>query len=223
MRIERRHEWDLDVDGAMRLQERLRGEVDVATPLPLDDIGLIAGSDVVIKDDEAHAVVVVATFPALQPVETVHGRARVRLPNTPAMTSFREGPALLDAFGKLANEPDVFLFDGAGIAHPQRFGTACHLGLFLERPTIGCGKTRLCGRFSLLPEDKGAMAPLTDDGETIGMAVRTRTRMNPMFISPGHRADLESAVALVMRTTEKYRLPEPIRLAHKAGQDQAAR
>lgn len=223
MKLERRHDWDLDVDAALRLQEALKGDVDVSTPLDVDAIRLIAGSDVVIKDDEAHAVVVVATFPDLQPVETVHGRGTVRLPNTPAMTSFREGPALLDAFEKLEHEPDVFLFDGAGIAHPQRFGTACHLGLFLGRPTVGCGKTRLCGRFALLPEDKGAMAPLTDDGETIGMAVRTRTRMNPMFISPGHHADLDGAVALVLRTTEKYRLPEPIRLAHKAGQDQAAR
>jgi deoxyribonuclease V len=217
MRIERRHEWDLDIDEAMRLQERLRREVEVSTPLALDAIRLIAGSDVVIKDEGAHAVVVVATFPELTPVETVRGHAPARLPNIPAMTSFREGPALMAAFEKLEHEPDVFLFDGAGIAHPQRFGTACHLGLFLDKPTVGCGKTRLCGRFDLLPEDKGAMAPLVDGGETIGMAVRTRTRMNPMFISPGHRADLDSAVALVMRTTEKYRLPEPIRLAHKAG------
>lgn len=205
------------MDEAMRVQERLRREVDVSTPLALDAIRLIAGTDVVIKDDDAHAVVVVATYPELKPVETVRGAARVRLPNVPAMTSFREGPALVDAFAKLEHEPDVVLFDGAGVAHPQRFGTACHLGLFLERPTVGCGKTRLCGRFELLPEDKGAMAPLVDEGETIGMAVRTRTRMNPMFISPGHRADLDTSVALVMSTTEKYRLPEPIRLAHKAG------
>lgn len=217
MKIERRHEWDLDVDAALCLQERLRGEVDVTSPLALEVIGLIAGSDVVIKDEEAHAVVVVVTYPGFEAVEIVRGRARVALPNVPAMTSFREGPALLDAFEKLEHVPDVFLFDGAGIAHPQRFGTACHLGLFLNRPTVGCGKTRLCGRFALLPEDKGAQAPLTDDGQTIGMAVRTRTRMNPMFISPGHRADLETSVALVMRTTEKYRLPEPIRMAHKAG------
>jgi len=219
MKIERRHEWDLDADAATRLQARLRSEVDVSTPLPLDVIGLIAGSDVVIRDEDAHAVVVVATYPDFKPVETVHGHARVRLPNTPSMTSFREGPALLDAFEKLEHVPDVFLFDGAGIAHPQRFGTACHLGLFLNKPTVGCGKTRLCGRFALLPEDKGAKAPLTDDGATIGMAVRTRTRMNPMFISPGHLADLETSVELVMRTTEKYRLPEPIRMAHKAGAD----
>ncbi len=91
--------------------------------------------------------------------------------------------------------------------------------MFLDTPTVGCGKTRLCGRFALLPEEKGAKAPLTEDGETIGMALRTRTRMNPMFISPGHRADLDSAVALVMRTTEKYRLPEPIRMAQKARGD----
>lgn len=216
MKLERRHDWDLDPDEALRIQEALRGEIDVTTPLDLDRIGLVAGTDVVIKDDDAHAVVVVVSYPDFERVEIAHGHARVSLPNLPAMTSFREGAALVDALEKLETVPDVFLFDGAGIAHPQRFGTACHLGLFVNKPTVGCGKTRLCGRFALLPEDKGAMAPLTEDGETIGMAVRTRTRMNPMFISPGHLADLDSAVELVMRTTEKYRLPEPIRIAHKA-------
>lgn len=219
MKLERRHDWDIDLDEAMRLQEALRRVVDVATPIDLDAVRLVAGTDVAIKDDIAHAVVVVATFPDYRLVETARGQARVTLPNVPPMTSFREGPALLAAFAALEHVPDVVLFDGAGIAHPQRFGTACHIGLFLDTPTVGCGKTRLCGRFALLPEEKGAKAPLTEDGETIGMALRTRTRMNPMFISPGHRADLDSAVALVMRTTEKYRLPEPIRMAQKARGD----
>lgn len=222
MQIRHRHDWKLTADEALALEADLRGEVDVARKLPVDAIGLIAGVDVAIKDDEAHATVAVLTFPDFALVEVAHGRGPAILPNLPNFTSFREGAALCEAFERLDAEPDVFLFDGAGIAHPSRFGTACHLGLFLERPTIGCGKTRLCGRFALLPEDKGAMAPLVEDGETIGMAVRTRTRMNPMFISPGHLADLDGAVELVLRCTDKYRLPEPIRVAQKAGQEQLA-
>lgn len=222
MQLRRRHEWDLTADEALALEAGLRGEVDVGRPIAVETVSLIAGVDVAIKDDEAHATVAVLAFPDFSLVEVAHGRGPAVLPNVPAFTSFREGAALCEAFERLENLPDVFLFDGAGIAHPSRFGTACHLGLFLERPTIGCGKTRLCGRFALLPEDKGAMAPLQDDGETIGMAVRTRTRMNPMFISPGHLSDLDSAVHLVLRCTDKYRLPEPIRVAQKAAQEQPA-
>jgi deoxyribonuclease V len=110
----------------------------------------------------------------------------------------------------------VFLFDGMGIAHPRRIGIACHMGLWLGRPTIGCGKTLLCGRYENLGEEKGSAAPLVDKGETIGVALRTRTAKNPMFISPGHLADIASAAELVLRCSPKYRLPEPIRLAHNA-------
>jgi deoxyribonuclease V len=123
---------------------------------------------------------------------------------------------LEEAFARLNTEPDVFLFDGMGIAHPRRCGIACHLGLWLERPTIGCGKTLLSGRYQDLGDEKGSAAPLVHRGETIGVALRTRTGTNPMFISPGHLADIPSAAELVLRCAPKYRLPEPIRLAHAA-------
>lgn len=223
MKINRRHDWSLTPQEAVALQKELRGEIVTDVPLDIAAVRLVAGVDVSVKDDQSQAAVVVATFPDFEIVETVRARRKTPFPYVPGLLSFREGPVLEEAFEKLQSEPDVFLFDGMGIAHPRRIGIAAHMGLWLQKPTIGCGKTRLCGRFELLPEDKGAMAPLIDDGETIGMAVRTRTRMNPMFISPGHLADLATSVEFVMRCTEKYRLPEPIRMAHKAaGEFQAA-
>jgi deoxyribonuclease V len=159
---------------------------------------------------------VVATYPGFEPVETVLARAPTPFPYVPGLLSFREGPVLEEAFARLRSEPDVFLVDGMGTAHPRRMGIACHMGLWLERPTIGCGKTLLVGRFSDLPEERGAHVPLVHRGETVGAAVRTRARTNPMFISPGHLADIPSAVEMVMRCSPKWRIPEPIRLAHKA-------
>ena len=123
---------------------------------------------------------------------------------------------LEEAFEKLETEPDVFLFDGMGIAHPRRIGIASHLGLWLERPTIGCGKTLLCGRYATSATRRASAAPLVDRGETIGVALRTRHGKNPMFISPGHLADIPTAAEMVLRCSPKYRLPEPIRLAHHA-------
>jgi len=160
--------------------------------------------------------VVVATFPDFEPVETVLAEAPTPFPYIPGLLSFREGPVLVQAFAKLRAKPDVFLFDGMGIAHPRRCGIASHLGLWLGRPTIGCGKTLLTGKYGDLAEEKGACAPLVDKGETIGVALRTRTGRKPMFISPGHLADIASAAALVLACAPRYRLPEPIRLAHRA-------
>ena len=128
------------------------------------------------------------------------------------------------AFAKLGSErlraePDVFLFDGMGTAHPRRMGIASHMGLWLERPTVGVGKTRLVGTNAPLAEEKGAQVPLVHRGQTIGAVVRTRTAKHPLFISPGHLADIPSAVALVLTCAPKFRLPEPIRLAHRAAGD----
>lgn len=223
MHVHKRHDWDLTPEQAIALQKELRGEVISDRPIDIGAVRLVAGVDVSVKEDQSQAAVVVATFPDFKPVETVRVRRSTPFPYVPGLLSFREGPVLEEAFERLTVEPDIFLFDGMGIAHPRRIGIASHMGLWLRKPTVGCGKTRLCGRFEILPEEKGAMAPLVDGGETIGMAVRTRTRMNPMFISPGHLADIPTSVEFVMRCTEKYRLPEPIRMAHKAaGEFEAA-
>jgi deoxyribonuclease V len=216
MRLHPRHPWTVSPEEAVAIQKRLKGELVLDTPLDPGAIRLVAGVDVSVKEDQSHAAVVVATYPGFEPVETVLARAPTPFPYVPGLLSFREGPVLEEAFARLRSEPDVFLVDGMGTAHPRRMGIACHMGLWLERPTIGCGKTLLVGRFGDLPQEKGAQAPLVHRGETIGAAVRTRAGTNPMFISPGHRCDIASAVAIVMACSPKWRIPEPIRLAHKA-------
>jgi len=216
MRLQHRHPWDLSPSDAIALQRKLRAEVISDRPIDLGAIRLVAGVDVSVKNEESQAAIVVVTYPGFLPVETVLARRPTPFPYIPGLLSFREGPVLEEAFDKLKAEPDVFLFDGMGIAHPRRIGIASHMGLWLDRPTIGCGKTLLCGRYGNLPEDKGAAAPLVDKGETIGVALRTRTAKNPMFISPGHLADIPTAAELVLNCSPKYRLPEPIRLAHNA-------
>jgi deoxyribonuclease V len=216
MRLQHRHAWDLSPGDAISLQKELRAEVISDRPIDLDAIEVIAGVDVSVKNEQSQAAVVVMTYPGFLVIETVLARRPTPFPYIPGLLSFREGPVLEEAFESLKTEPDVFLFDGMGIAHPRRIGIASHMGLWLGRPTIGCGKTLLCGRYKDLGEEKGSFAPLVDKGETIGVALRTRTAKNPMFISPGHMADIPTAAELVLRCSPKFRLPEPIRLAHNA-------
>jgi deoxyribonuclease V len=216
MRLHPRHAWSVTSEEAVALQKELRQQVAADRPIDLAAVRLVAGVDVSVRNEQSQAAVVVATFPEFEVVETVRAQRPTPFPYIPGLLSFREGPVLEEAFERLRAEPDVFLFDGMGIAHPRRIGVASHMGLWLERPTIGCGKTLLTGRYRDLGEEKGSAAPLIHRGETIGVALRTRTGTNPMFISPGHLADISTAADLVMRCAPKYRLPEPIRLAHKA-------
>ena len=216
MRLNRIHAWDLTPGEAIALQKDLRRDVIADRPLDLDAVRVVAGVDVSVKNEQSHAAIVVMTFPGFLVIETVLARRPTPFPYIPGLLSFREGPVLEEAFERLKTEPDVFLFDGMGIAHPRRIGIASHMGLWLGRPTIGCGKSLLCGRYRDLGDEKGSAAPLIDKGETIGVALRTRTAKNPMFISPGHMADIPTAAELVLRCSPKFRLPEPIRLAHNA-------
>jgi deoxyribonuclease V len=137
-----------------------------------------------------------------------------RFPYVPGLLSFREAPAVLDAFRRLQTRPDVVLCDGQGTAHPRRMGLACHLGLWLNVPTIGCAKSRLCGTYDEPGPARGDRSPLVDRCEVVGAVVRTRARVNPVYVSPGHLCDLESAVEIVLASTPKYRLPLASRLAH---------
>ncbi len=216
MRLHHRHRWDLSPTEAIALQQELRGEVVADPLLDLGSVRLVAGVDVSVKDNLSHAAVVVTTFPDFRVVETAQATRPTPFPYVPGLLSFREGPVLEEAFGSLATEPDVFIFDGNGLAHPRRVGIASHLGLWLGRPTVGSAKTRLIGRHDPVPPEKGSWSPLLDKGEVVGAALRTRAGTKPVFVSPGHLIDLASAVDLVLRCAPRYRLPEPIRLAHKA-------
>lgn len=214
MMIHPLHSWDMTPEAAVALQRELAGRVD--TRAPLTHYELVAGADVSYGrfSSRFFAGIVVLRLPALTVVER---RGAVRdspFPYVPGLLSFREAPALLEAFALLEHVPDVIVFDGQGIAHPRRLGIASHVGLWLDRPTVGCAKSLLCGKFQKLGEKAGALAPLVDRGEGVGSAVRTKDRVQPVYVSAGHRIDLPSAVRVVLQTCKGYRLPEPTRQAH---------
>jgi deoxyribonuclease V len=215
MPIEPRHSWDLTPAEARALQRRLAAEVDVSTPLRAD-WRTAAAADVSYDrfSPVLHAAVVVVDRLTGDTIETAGVTAPASFPYVPGLLSFREAPAVLAAFAKLATVPDVVLCDGQGIAHPRRFGLACHLGLWLGIPAVGCAKSRLCGEHDEPGPRKGDRAPLIDRGETIGTVLRTRDRVAPLYVSPGHRCDLEGAVGAVLALVGKYRLPDPSRAAH---------
>jgi deoxyribonuclease V len=148
-------------------------------------------------------------------VEEKTARRPVAFPYVPGLLSFREAPAVLAAIAQLDQEPDAFLFDGQGYAHPRRLGLACHVGLFLDRPSVGCAKSRLTGTHDAPAPCRGAVAPLMEGDERIGAVVRTRDGVKPVYVSIGHRMDLDGAVKLVLSCCTRYRLPEPTRLADK--------
>lgn len=216
MHIRTLHQWDLTPKEAIALQKSLAGQVIYDRPLDLDSVRLVGGVDVSVKNDVSQAAVVVLTFPELQVIETVLAQQPTPFPYVPGLLSFREGPVLVEAFGRLQRTPDVFIFDGMGRIHPRRLGIAAHMGLWLQTPTVGCGKTHLIGDYVLPGGQKGDYSDLTHKGELLGVVLRTRTNVKPVYISPGHLIDLESALDLTLRCTPRYRLPEPIRAAHNA-------
>ena len=210
------HDWNLSEADAVAVQRRLAPLVDTATPLGA--ISTLAGCDIAYDtaSSAAWAAVVVLTFPDLVEVERVVVREEVTFPYIPGLLSFRECPPLLSALASLRSLPDVVLLDAQGIAHPRRFGSACHLGLWLGLPTVGCAKTWLCGEHPAVGPTAGDHAPLTLDGESVGAVVRSATNVRPVYVSPGHRADIAGAVKLVTATLSGYRHPTPTRMAHMA-------
>jgi deoxyribonuclease V len=208
------HSWNMLPDEAIRLQRQLAAQVITDQPLP--EVRLVAGVDVSVKNDVSRAAVVVLRYPELDVIETVKAERPTTFPYIPGLLSFREGAVIVDALRKLDSTPDVFVFDGQGTIHPRRIGIACHIGLWLDRPTVGCGKSRLIGHADALPDTKGSWVPLVDRGETVGVVLRTRTKVRPVFVSVGHRATLDDARQLVLSCTTRYRLPEPTRAAHHA-------
>ena len=210
------HPWRVSHAQAAGIQEELRPRL-VAAPLP-ERPRLVAGADVAYsrRTHRVYAAVVVVELPSLETVESVGVTRAATFPYIPGLLSFRELPPLLDAFEQLSRAPDVVVFDGQGLAHPRRFGLACHAGLLLDAPSIGCAKTRLVGEHGPVPDRRGGSTSLRVNGEAVGAVVRTREGVNPVFVSPGHRADTPSAVDLVLALAARYRLPEPQRRAHHA-------
>ncbi|HMB03962.1 MAG TPA: deoxyribonuclease V [Isosphaeraceae bacterium] len=214
MQITTLHSWDLETVEARALQESLARRVDTSTPLPAWKT--VAAADVSFNkySEWLYAAVVVVQAETFGVVERVGVVGEARFPYVPGLLSFREAPPVLEAFARLEARPDVVICDGQGIAHPRRIGLASHLGLWLGLPTIGCAKSLLCGEYDEPGPDRGDRSPLIDRGEVVGSVVRTRSRIKPLFISPGHLCDLEGAIAVVLATSVKYRLPVPSRMAH---------
>lgn len=182
----------------------------------------IAGVDCGFEDGGrvTRAAVSVFLYPELEPETTVIARRPTSFPYVPGLLSFREAPAILEALSRLATPPDLLLVDGQGIAHPRRMGIATHLGIWLDMPTVGVGKSRLIGSARAPGLARGSAEPLLDGKERIGTVLRTRTGVKPLYVSPGHRVSHEGAVDWVMRTTTRYRLPEPVRKADRVASRQ---
>ena len=216
MKFDQLHDWNLDPKSAIALQSELASRLISDVPLPLDSVACVAGIDVSVRRSRSRAAVVVMRYPQLEVVEIACSERKTTFPYIPGLLAFREGPVILDALGKLRSEPEAFIFDGMGQIHPRRMGIAAHLGLWLRRPTLGCGKSPYIGEYAELAEAKGSSSPIRHRNEQIGVALRTRTKVKPVYVSAGHLIDLESAVRLTMALTTRYRLPAPIRAAHQA-------
>lgn len=213
MRVSEFHPWDVTPREAVQIQEEVRRRI-----IPRGRVRprLVAGADVAFDkhSQTAWACVVVFRFPSLEVVEQVVRRDRVSFPYIPGLLSFREAPALLRAFRKLRQEPDLIFIDGHGLSHPRGAGIACHIGVLLNRPVIGCAKSVLMGTFVAPGMSRGSASHLYDRaGKIVGAAVRTRDRVKPVFVSIGHRISLREAVRLTLACGKGYRIPEPTRQA----------
>ncbi len=203
--------WPTTLEEAQAIQERLRSQI--ITEDRLDEVRTVAGVDAGYEGDLARAAIVVLAFPSLAPIEYVVARRPAPFPYIPGFLSFREAPAVLAALDELKIRPDLLICDGQGIAHPRRLGIASHVGLLADIPSIGCAKSLLIGRHPPLPDEQGASVPLTDRGEQIGVVLRSRAGVKPLYISAGHRISLPTAVQYVRACLTKYRLPETTRAA----------
>jgi len=238
MKVRELHRWDVTPDEARRIQEELRGRVELQDRLTVQQgekrsrrfgtkrkkrfeaVRLVAGADVAFEfrgrktsQGRALAGVIVYSFPELREIERAWAERPLEFPYVPGLLSFRELPALLAAMAKLRAEPDVIFCDAQGYAHPRRFGLACHLGVLLDRATVGCAKSRLIGEHRQAGRAAGSWAALQDAGETIGAVLRTRTDVKPIYVSAGHCVALPSAIALVLAVCDGYRIPKPTREA----------
>ena len=216
MKAKTLHNWKMSIDQAKEIQKQLASRVlrsgEVVSPKYIAGVDISTDRD----SDTAQAAVVVLNYPELKLVEIKLIQGRLELPYIPGLLSFRESPLILAACCKLRVSPDLIMIDGQGIAHPRRLGIASHLGLLLDKVTIGCAKSLLCGSHMEPASELGSYKEITDEGEVIGVALRTKTSVKPLFISIGHKISLENALYWVTQCCRGYRLPEPTRIAHLA-------
>lgn len=211
----RNHRWDVTPAEAIALQREMRTQVVPHPPQGFTP-RYIAGADVSVdQSGRAAAGIVVLDQHSLETVEEASARVTLTFPYVPGLLSFREIPAVSSVWQQLKTKPDVLIYDGVGYAHPRRFGIASHIGVVFDIPTIGCAKSILVGKYGPLSETRGSTAPLMHRGEIVGMAVRTRDHVQPVYVSIGHQMDLGTAVDIVLSVTTRYREPETTRRAHR--------
>lgn len=215
MKLAIEHPFSLSPKEAADLQKKLSPKVKIAK-LPLKKIRLIAGVDVSYskKSQKLFAAVVVVSFPELKVIERSGVVDKATFPYIPGLLFFREGKAAVKALQSLEAEPDLLMVDGHGLAHPRNFGVASHLGVIFNKPSLGIAKKPLSGEFSSPEEKPWSKSPIFKEGKEVGFALRTKPNCRPVYVSLGHLIDLETALKLVLKTTTKYRQPEPVRLAH---------
>jgi len=208
------HPWKVSPAEAIQIQERLRKKLRLQPPrIPLK---AIAAGDVSYSrgDDMTYAAFLLFSYPDLTPLESASAKGRASFPYIPGLLTFREAPILLKAFSKLKTRPDLILIDGQGIAPPTSMGIAAHIGMILNLPSIGCAKSRLIGAHEEPGLERGKAVPLIGGGRTIGLVLRTREGVKPVYVSPGHKMDIETSVKIVLSLCRDYRIPEPLRQAH---------
>ena len=215
MKFRNLHPWDLTPREAIQVQKKLAQRISLQNSFT--KIHTIAGADIAvdIESNEGIAGVVVYRFPDLKTVERQSARKKLTYPYIPGLLSFREVPVLLEALREIKTEPDLILFDGQGIAHPRFLGIASHMGLLLDKPTIGCAKSLLVGSFEEPAKKAGSTSPLKIGEKTVGMVLRTRDGARPIFVSPGHKIDLETSVQIVKNCCDGFRIPKPTREADR--------
>ena len=216
MKITPLHQWNLSPREAIELQKQFAYEVITEDKFDTP-VRTVAGIDLGydLKTDTSRAVAVVLKFPELELIESAEAILPIQFPYVPGLLSFRETPVAIKALEKLETAPDLILCDGQGIAHPRRFGIACHIGLITGIPAVGVAKSLLVGKYDSLGETRGSTAPLVYRGEQVGVALRTKDKVQPVYVSVGHLISLETAIDYVLQCTPKYRLPETTRLADK--------
>ena len=208
------HCWKVTPKEGVQIQEKLRRRL-ILRP-PRKEFRTVAAADVSYSrtEDHLYAAFLLFSYPDLALLEAASARGKVSFPYIPGLLTFREAPILLQAFSRLKTDPDLILFDGQGTAHPRSMGIAAHLGILMNRPSIGCAKSRLGGAEAEPGLRQGRLAPLLEGGRTVGAIVRTRTGVKPLYVSPGHRMDLDTSVRIILSLCRGYRIPEPLRQAH---------
>ena len=213
------HSWRVNIQEAIRIQQNLRKKIILNDNPP--KIQRIAAVDVAFSVNQAVSAVCIFEYSGLNLVEKTHAKRKISFPYVPGLLTFREGPVILEAFKKLKVKPDLALFDGQGICHPRRMGIATHMGIILDIASIGCAKSSLFGEYQMPGEDRGDFSYIYDKNtkEVLGIVLRTRRKIKPLFVSCGYKISIRSAIKIILELSPKYRIPQPLRYAHHLAQD----